>query len=187
MSDAIKSRRSLVGKKMKSIRAVFKAVDRDGSGSIDRDELREALHRLDIELKDRQLAQLFATIDEDNNGMIDVNELERWLRAAGAEDHPASPPEPDRVEPRAPRLPDPSNLDDACANLDDVLGRVGAALREVNQQYMATAAHAAAAPAAVASPDPVAAAEAKMRALLNSSAAERARDGGRHAEGRVPL
>ena len=101
MSDAIKSRRSLFGKKMKSIRAVFKAVDRDGSGSIDRDELREALHRLDIELKDRQLAQLFNVIDEDGDGTIDVNELERWLRAAGAEDHPASPPTPNRTPPSA--------------------------------------------------------------------------------------
>jgi Ca2+-binding EF-hand superfamily protein len=32
--------------------------------------------------------------------------------------------------------PKPANLDDACLKLDDVLGRVGAALRAVNDQYL---------------------------------------------------
>ena len=47
----------------KDIRRAFKDLDRDGSGLLSYDDLRYALHRMDIDLNDRQFESLMKQID----------------------------------------------------------------------------------------------------------------------------
>ena len=71
--------RTLYGQKIKSPRDLFRAMDRDGDGSLDHDELRAALHRLGIDMTDMQFVQLINRVDTDRSGSIDVKELENAI------------------------------------------------------------------------------------------------------------
>jgi Ca2+-binding EF-hand superfamily protein len=76
--------RTLYGKQVRSPRDLFRAMDRDGDGSLDHDELRAALHRLGIDMTDMQFVQLVTRVDADNSGSIDVAELEDAIMNADA-------------------------------------------------------------------------------------------------------
>ena len=76
--------RTLYGKQIRSAHDLFQAMDRDGDGSLDHDELRAALHRLGIDMTDMQFVQLIRRVDTDNSGSIDVAELENAIMNADA-------------------------------------------------------------------------------------------------------
>ena len=54
--------------------AVFAEIDRDGSNSIDKRELTDALKKLRIDISSRDIDDLFRRFDVDNNGRLNYNE-----------------------------------------------------------------------------------------------------------------
>lgn len=58
---------------------MFAEVDADGSGAIDRDELREALFSLKVYLSNREVQDMVDDIDVDRNGTIERDEWERGI------------------------------------------------------------------------------------------------------------
>mmetsp|Transcript_12491 Transcript_12491/g.18675 ORF Transcript_12491/g.18675 Transcript_12491/m.18675 type:complete len:907 (-) Transcript_12491:83-2803(-) len=60
---------------------MFREIDRDGSGFIDPQELKEIATRLGNPLDDKQLKELFRTIDTDKNGKISADEFVAWINA----------------------------------------------------------------------------------------------------------
>merc|ERR1712023_442470 len=64
---------------------LFEAADKDGDGTLDREEIREALHALGFTfIKDKQLDTIMTRADVDGNEVIDfeefVNETPKTLR-----------------------------------------------------------------------------------------------------------
>jgi len=63
-------------------RETFNAIDRDGNGFIDRQELKEVLRSLGEQFNDKDLAVCFSEIDENGDGQISFMEFERWYLAS---------------------------------------------------------------------------------------------------------
>jgi EF-hand domain pair len=62
------------------LKALFKLVDRNRNGTIEKDELEQALASLGFDwLKDKQVTGIFERADADRNGAIDVEE---WMEEA---------------------------------------------------------------------------------------------------------
>ena len=59
----------------KDIRRAFKDMDRDGCGMLSHDDLRDALHRFDVDLNDAQFEDLMKMIDLDRSGMVSYAEF----------------------------------------------------------------------------------------------------------------
>ena len=62
--NAIRSKRTLFGKKLKGARQAFAAMDRDGDGLISAEDLKTAMHRLDIRLSKPATLELIALINK---------------------------------------------------------------------------------------------------------------------------
>ena len=60
---------------------VFKSFDRDGSGSIDRDELTRLLEALGQDLPEEELAVALEVIDINHSGRISWEEFKAWWSA----------------------------------------------------------------------------------------------------------
>ncbi len=60
---------------------VFKSFDRDGSGSIDRNELSRLLEALGQELPEEELAVALEVIDINHSGRISWDEFKAWWSA----------------------------------------------------------------------------------------------------------
>merc|ERR1711969_93647 len=76
------SRRRLFGKQVRNAQALFEAVDSDGSGSVDMEEMGAALRRLGLSLSRDDLLQLFATADKDCTGTVEWREFAHGLHIA---------------------------------------------------------------------------------------------------------
>lgn len=62
------------------LRSLFKLADKDGNGTICKDELQIALHSLGFSwLQEKQVNGIFSRADADGNGAID---LEEWIKEA---------------------------------------------------------------------------------------------------------
>jgi hypothetical protein len=59
--------------------AVFASIDIDGGGTVDQDEIFEALLQAGVDISEEGVATLFNMIDEDGSGEIDEEE---WKEAA---------------------------------------------------------------------------------------------------------
>ena len=89
----IKGNRQLFGEKISDVAGLFRAIDADGGGTIERGEFGAALARLGLGLSTAQLSELWSGLDADGNGVIDYDELlaelapprRRPAGAAGAE------------------------------------------------------------------------------------------------------
>lgn len=62
-------------KEQERLRQIFISVDTDGSGAIDRDELNEAMNRLNTPLTSQQLDEMMTKLDLDGNGTIELEEF----------------------------------------------------------------------------------------------------------------
>eukprot|EP01043_Picozoa_sp_COSAG02_P011574 COSAG02_NODE_428_length_22489_cov_4.690219_10_plen_593_part_00 len=80
---AMSHNRSLYGHTVSDGRALFAAIDEDGSESISPEELRTAMQRLDLGLSDKELGRIAEHIDKNGNGLIELNE---FLAATGLPD-----------------------------------------------------------------------------------------------------
>lgn len=58
--------------------AEWAAVDTDGSGTLDRDEVRSVLRKLGQHVAEEELSAAINQIDEDGSGLIDYDEFETW-------------------------------------------------------------------------------------------------------------
>jgi len=55
---------------------MFEAADKDGNGTLDRDEIKEALHALGFKfIQDKQLDKIMDRADMDGNEVIDFEEF----------------------------------------------------------------------------------------------------------------
>lgn len=81
MLNAVKGKRTLFGQKLENPKALFEAMDKDGSSSISVEEFRQAISRLGLGLSEQQTAAVVSTIDADGNGEIVYEEfVERLWR-----------------------------------------------------------------------------------------------------------
>jgi hypothetical protein len=64
----------------------FELYDKDGSGTIDVDELYDMLRDLALPIRKKDMAELIATLDIDNTGEIDLNEFLDWYSNGGGGD-----------------------------------------------------------------------------------------------------
>lgn len=60
-------------------RQIFKAIDKDGSGAIDEDELVLALNQLGIQMDREVVRGMIELVDEDFNGEMDEKEFVHFL------------------------------------------------------------------------------------------------------------
>lgn len=67
--------RTLYGKKLKDAKQAFALMDKDGDGTLDEAELKQAMERLGVGLTDLQLSKLMRAVDTDGEGTIDYNEF----------------------------------------------------------------------------------------------------------------
>ena len=79
-------------------RAMFDALDADGSGELDRDESRQLMDQLFPLMSDEDFASAFAQIDADGDGEVSFDEFAAWWteeirRVAGAASEPEPEPE----------------------------------------------------------------------------------------------
>ena len=65
---------------MDHFEAVFANIDIDGGGTVDQEEIYEALLQAGVDISEEGVATLFNMIDEDGSGEIDKEE---WKEAAG--------------------------------------------------------------------------------------------------------
>ena len=56
-------------------REIFKLVDRDGSGTITKEELAELMETLGIDATQEEVDMMISEIDTDDNGSIDFDEF----------------------------------------------------------------------------------------------------------------
>ena len=57
---------------------VFKEIDENGDGSVDKDELRKLFERLDCNLSESQLDEVFNELDTNGDGVISFDEFNSW-------------------------------------------------------------------------------------------------------------
>ena len=77
LKETFKSKisRTLYGKKIKSCKTLFNAMDVDNNGTISRIELWESMQRLDLGLSVLQIRTVLHAVDADNNGTIEYAEF----------------------------------------------------------------------------------------------------------------
>ncbi len=80
LGKALAQKRTMYGHPLKNVRDLFSMMDRDSSGTIEADELGNALKRLGLNLSKKQVYDLVTVMDSDSNGRIDFEEFERALR-----------------------------------------------------------------------------------------------------------
>ena len=59
----------------------FHRIDKDGSGSLSPDELREVMHELGEDMNEKELEEMIAEADHDGDGEIDYDEFTGMMRA----------------------------------------------------------------------------------------------------------
>ena len=67
---------------MMRVKTLFNRFDLDGDGSVDPQELREGLHRIGVDFKDKEFKNLCEYCDKDGDGEISILELEQALSKA---------------------------------------------------------------------------------------------------------
>ena len=60
------------------IRAVFDSIDLDGNGTLDREEMDQAVVRLGLGLTKEEVDELMAEMDTDKDGTVDYGEFRAW-------------------------------------------------------------------------------------------------------------
>ena len=67
-----------------SLKDAFRTFDKDGSGSIDTDELKRAMEHMGLNLTADEIAEMMATADKNEDGEIDLEEFEGMMQATAA-------------------------------------------------------------------------------------------------------
>ncbi|XP_033727262.1 neo-calmodulin-like [Pecten maximus] len=64
------------------LRDAFRRFDKNGDGSLDREELRKVLCSIGESLTDEEAEEMFALVDADNNGKVDLDEFLAAFKAS---------------------------------------------------------------------------------------------------------
>ena len=64
---------------------LFREIDDDGSGCLDRDEVRELLHKLNMSADNEKLDSIMHEMDADGEGEIELQEFMWWWKKSGRE------------------------------------------------------------------------------------------------------
>ena len=83
---AMSHKREVFGQEVTKVEELFKAVDRDNSGGIDREEFEDLFKRLGIALSSEQINNLFTSADDDWSGTIELEELKLMIENAIMDD-----------------------------------------------------------------------------------------------------
>ncbi|KAF8652896.1 hypothetical protein AX16_004084 [Volvariella volvacea WC 439] len=67
------------GESVEDLREAFKVFDKDGSGSISREELKGVLHSLGETVNDEDIDNMMLEADEDGNGEISFEEFIKMM------------------------------------------------------------------------------------------------------------
>lgn len=62
------------------IRTAFNLFDKDGSGNIDMQEMREAMKALGVYMSKDQVRRMMASVDTDGNGFIEYEEFKTLMK-----------------------------------------------------------------------------------------------------------
>ena len=79
-----KAKEAQAAQKNRELRAMFDAIDDDGSGELDKDEFAEAYVKVRADLTREQIDQLFDDADTDGNGTLDFDEFKVIASLSGA-------------------------------------------------------------------------------------------------------
>lgn len=63
---------------IKKVKDVFRSFDKDGNGTIDRDEIAAAIGDLGVKLDDKALEQMFLELDGNKDNKVSFDEFARW-------------------------------------------------------------------------------------------------------------
>ena len=86
LPDARAAAAALTVERRTTIEAAFRAIDADGSGDIDSDELHGAVRVLELNLRPEEVSDLIQAVDRDGSGSIDLGEVApTLLTQAGAD------------------------------------------------------------------------------------------------------
>ena len=86
LTEAVRYNRSVFGVRLDSPEQVFAAVDKDGSGTLDRSELARLLKRLDVHVQPKDMDGLWVAIDADGCGRVDYHEFISFLAVLGRQE-----------------------------------------------------------------------------------------------------
>jgi Ca2+-binding EF-hand superfamily protein len=73
---------------VEEIREAFNYFDKDGSGTIDVNELKQAMQELGFEAKNQTVYRMIQDLDKDGSGQIDFDEFLDMMCARVNKDHP---------------------------------------------------------------------------------------------------
>lgn len=68
----------LRGMGYKTVQELFNAIDTDGSGFLDKTEVKELASVLGLELSEKELDEAFQEMDSNKNDRVDMDEFEAW-------------------------------------------------------------------------------------------------------------
>lgn len=81
LRQAVKAKRQLYGGQIGNMGDIFKAMDKDGGGTIDTFEFRDGVSRLGLGLSEPQIQEMIECFDEDGNGEIEYEEFMSLVNA----------------------------------------------------------------------------------------------------------
>eukprot|EP01052_Picozoa_sp_SAG31_P035031 SAG31_NODE_4172_length_3511_cov_1.676143_4_plen_134_part_00 len=72
LKQAVAANRQLYGESLGNMDDIFRAMDKDGGGTVDTFEFRDGMARLGLGLSEVQIQEMIEAFDEDGNGEIEV-------------------------------------------------------------------------------------------------------------------
>ncbi len=76
----VRKKKELTRHEEDEIKAAFNMFDKDGSGNIDVQEMRDAMRALSVILSKDQVQKMMATVDTDGNGFVDYEEFRTLIK-----------------------------------------------------------------------------------------------------------
>ena len=67
--------KKLSAEEIESLKGAFQAFDADGNGTISRDEVKNMMASINIEVTDEELGEVFTAVDADGSGTINFEEF----------------------------------------------------------------------------------------------------------------
>ena len=106
MTPEEKRRHKRSQRKLKTMQALFKAMDQDGSGAVEQDEMTDAMIRAGMAETEEEVAAVFKRGDSDSDGELSYKEFMKCFEGMELEEY--TPEERMMAKKRAQVMPRPS-------------------------------------------------------------------------------